>query len=173
MLLKNPQTRFEEIYSIYQEAFPDSERRTKEGQRKVFENPLYRIRVLEEDGKILAFLGYWELESCLFLEHLATEKECRGGGYGKRLIEEVTGETKQPVFLEIEPVTEKNPMTGRRENFYKRLGLYTNSFAYLQMPLKPEDAPVPLWVMSYGKPVTEEKFYPFKKEIYKVVYNVQ
>jgi|GEM_PF-5389131 len=30
MLLKNPQTRFEEIYQIYKESFPNIERRTKD-----------------------------------------------------------------------------------------------------------------------------------------------
>ncbi|WP_077612131.1 GNAT family N-acetyltransferase [Clostridium sp. Marseille-P2415] len=172
MLLKNPQPRFEEIYRIYEESFPDVERRTKDGQREVFDNPRYRVRVMEENGEILAFLGYWDLPGCVFLEHLAATERCRGKGYGKLLAEEAVGETGKPVFLEIEPITEENPMTGRRAGFYERLGFYLNTFFYEQMPLKPSDGPIPLWIMSHGKSVTEEEFKPYKKEIYNIVYGV-
>ncbi len=172
MLLKDPQTRFEEIYRIYKEAFPPVERRTRDGQRRVFENSRYGVRIIEEMGKIMAFLGFWELPGCIFLEHLATAEQCRGKGYGKQLVTETVKNTKKLVFLEIEPVTEKNPMTGRRAGFYKRLGFYINSFYYEQMPLKPFDSPIPLWVMSYGKTMTENEFKPYKKEIYEIVYGI-
>ena len=172
MLIKKPQNRFEEIYAIYEESFPDQERRTKEGQRSVFDNPFYHIRVVEEDGKIVAFLGYWELPGCVFFEHLATAKVSRGKGYGKLLIEEAVKETEKPVFLEIEPVTLENPITGKRALFYERLGFYVNHFYYEQMPLKTQDAPMQLWVTSYGKPITETEFLPCKKEIYEIVYRV-
>nr|WP_314462253.1 GNAT family N-acetyltransferase [uncultured Clostridium sp.] len=172
MLIRKPQDRFEEIYVIYEESFPDQERRTKEGQRNVSGNPAYQIRAVEEDGKIKAFLGYWDLPGCVFFEHLATAKVSRGKGYGKLLIEEAVRETKKPVFLEIEPVTRENPITGKRAVFYERLGFYVNHFYYEQMPLKPQDSPMQLWVTSYGTPISEEAFLPYKKEIYEIVYGV-
>lgn len=173
MLLKYPKSRFEEIYQVYEEAFPAIERRTREGQERVFDHPLYRIRIVEEEGRGFAFLGYWELSGCIFLEHLATLKQSRGKGYGKRLVEEVLKETEKPVFLEIEPVTEADPMTGRRAGFYERLGFHLNPFFYEQMPLKPEDNPLRLMIMSYGAPMTKEEFLPYKKEIYEMVYGVK
>ncbi len=196
MQLKQPEACFEEIYQIYQEAFPNVERRTKEGQRAVLENPRYRLRVIQEgngkedggresedrdgDGKkdfgqIIAFLGYWELDSCIFLEHLATTALCRGKGYGRQLIQECLGEGKakgKPLFLEIEPVTAENPITGRRESFYHRCGFATNHFFYQQMPLKESDRPILLWIMSWPEAVSEERFLPFKKEIYQEVYGL-
>lgn len=173
MLLKNPVNRFDEIYSIYEEAFPAIERRTREGQRQVLEEPSYRLLVVEEAGTILAFLGVWDLESCVFLEHLATTACCRGKGYGKILVEELLRDTKKPVFLEIEPVTEENPITVRRAKFYKRLGFCINTFPYEQMPLKKGDAPIPLLVMSHGKTIKEEEFAPYKREIYHTVYGIE
>ena len=152
MLLNNPQTRYEEFYKIYEQSFPSIERRTKEGQKAVLEDADYRVRVVEEDGKILAFLGYWELPHCLFLEHLATTKASRGKGHGKKLVQECLKDTKKPVFLEIEPIIEEDP------------------FIYEQMPLKPEDKPMELWIMSYGSTISEEDFLPYKKEIYHSVY---
>ncbi len=182
MLLQNPGESFEEIYAIYQAAFPPSERRTKEGQRAVLENPSYRMRVIREreegapEGLICGFIGYWELESCIFLEHLATVERSRGKGYGRRLMEECIQEGRgkgKPLFLEIEPVTGEDPMTGRREAFYHRCGFFTNDFYYEQMPLKEGDRPIPLWVMSWPKAMEEEAFLPYKQEIYREVYGVQ
>ncbi len=172
MLLIAPETCFEEIYRIYEKSFPPAERRTKEGQKQVFSNPCYRIRVVEDEGEVLAFLGYWELSTCVFLEHLATAERCRGKGHGKQLVEEVIGESTKPVYLEIEPVTEENPITGRRAVFYERIGFHLNSFYYEQMPLKSGDMPIPLQIMSFGKAVAEEEFEVYKKEIYEVVYGV-
>ena len=104
------------------------------------------------------------------MEHLATTEQGRGKGYGKQLVEECLAETDKPVFLEIEPVTEDDPMTGRRAGFYERLGFFVNTFPYMQLPLKEEDHPIPLWVMSYGKPVTKEEFEPYKNEIHEIAY---
>ena len=51
---------------------------------------------LEVNGEItpeiliesMAQLTGWNLESCLYLEHLATDPACRGGGMGKELMHE-------------------------------------------------------------------------------------
>lgn len=173
MLLLNAAERFEEFYQIYQESFPMVEQRTREGQRAVLDHPYYHVRVVEEKGKILAFLGYWELPDCMFVEHLATTEACRGKGYGKDLMLECIQEAKKPVFLEIDPVTEENPMTARRAGFYERLGFVINTFPYEQMPLKEGDVPIPLWLMSYGEAIAEEDFSRYRKEIYQVVYQVK
>ena len=39
MLLKEPQSRFEEYYRIYEESFPSRERRTREQQRDILSHP--------------------------------------------------------------------------------------------------------------------------------------
>lgn len=170
MLIENGIKRFDEIYKIYEESFPEVERRTKEGQREAMGRSCYRLHVMEEHGEILAFAGCWELPSCVFLEHLATSEACRGKGYGKLLVQECIDNTNKPVFLEIEPITEQDIMTARRAGFYERLGFYVNRFPYEQVPLKAGDSPIPLWIMSYGAPVEEEVFRPYKKEIYRIVY---
>lgn len=172
MLLEDGTKRFDEVYKIYEESFPEIERRNKEAQKEAMEHPCYRLRVMEEDGKILAFAGFWDLPSCVFLEHLATTEACRGKGYGQLLVQECIGSTGKPVFLEIEPVTKHNPMTARRAGFYERLGFSINRFPYKQMPLKKGDSPIPLWIMSYGGCVDEECFLPYKEEIYGIVYGV-
>ncbi|MEG7531775.1 MAG: GNAT family N-acetyltransferase [Hungatella sp.] len=173
MLLREPGRRFEEIYQIYEEAFPEIERRTYEGQKQVLRDNRYRLRMKELEGAVQAFLGYWELPNCIFLEHLATTKACRGLGYGKELVLECVTDTDKPIFLEIEPIHEQKPMTARRAGFYERLNFHVNRFPYEQMPLKDGDAPLPLWVMSYGEPFSKERFLPYKTEIYHHVYGIE
>lgn len=170
--LKDIEARYKEIWSIYEEAFPDHERRTKEGQLEAMTNPYYRLLTKEENGKIMAFLGYWDLPGCCFVEHLATTPACRGKGYGKDLVIDCIKEEKKPVFLEIEPITAEDPMTARRAGFYERLGFHCNHWPYQQMPLKEGDSPCSLWVMSYQRTYGEMEFAPYKKEIYEIVYHV-
>lgn len=160
----------DEVFEIYMESFPEIERRTKEGQYQVFENGRYHLYGRIEDERIAAFLGYWELPSCCFIEHLASRPEYRGRKLGESLVQECVSNTDKPVFLEIEPVTERDPFTGRRAGFYERQGFVLNRFPYEQMPLKKGDDPIPLWIMSYRKPFSREEFFPFKKEIYEIVY---
>lgn len=173
MLLERPISRFDEFYTIYESAFPAVERRTRKDQKKILEHPYYHVRAIEEDGAILAFLGYWDLPGCVFIEHLATDGRCRGKGYGKNLVLECLEGVDKPVFLEIEPVTDQDPMTGRRAAFYERLGFYVNRFPYNQMPLQNEHKPLPLWIMSYGSEIGEQEFEPYKTEIYRIVYQVE
>ena len=48
MLLKEPQSRFEEYYRIYEESFPSKERRTREQQRDILSHPCHRVRIKEK-----------------------------------------------------------------------------------------------------------------------------
>lgn len=176
MKLERPAERFDEIYEIYEAAFPDDERRTYDRQKEILQEGRCSFRVIERDGKILAFLEYWNLNSCYFIEYVATVPGMRNKGYGKRLIEECLEEAREegkPVFLEIEPVTEKDPMTGRRSRFYKRIGFCQNAFPYQQPPLKEGDNFKDLLIMSYGIQLEEKQFRGYKQEIYSKVYGVE
>ena len=173
MKLEKPAERFDEIYAIYEASFPESERRTYEGQKKALQKDGCSIRVIEEDGKIVSFLEYWNLNSCIFLEYLASSEEWRNKGHGKRLLDECLEEAKEckkPLFLEIEPLTKEDPMTERRAGFYRRMGFCLNHFPYQQPPLKDGDGNKDLLIMSYGVEVDEKKFREYQKEIYTQVY---
>lgn len=165
--------KIDEIYHIMIKSFPERELRTYEGQKALIDNSEYQVYTIREQGSIIAFLSCWILPSCVFIEHLATTEQCRGKGYGKDLILECIADQEKPVFLEIEPVTDLDPMTGRRAEFYKRLNFYLNEFSYQQQPLQKSHNPMELRIMSYGKPISEEEFLPYKKEIYSYVYKVE
>lgn len=173
MLLNDRNAGFRELYEIYEVSFPEEERRREADQKRIWEKPEVEVRVARKEGRIAAFLSCWKLESCYFLEHLATSPDCRGGGLGKMLVEECIQEAEKaglPLFLEIEPVTEKKPDTVRRAAFYERLGFAVNPFFYEQPPLQPGASRIPLWIVSYGQCVGEEEFRKYKQEIYRKVY---
>lgn len=173
MKLEKPAERFDEIYAIYEASFPESERRTYEDQKEALQREGCSIRVIEEEGKIVSFLEYWHLNSCIFLEYLASAEEWRNKGHGKRLIGECleeAKESKKPLFLEIEPLTKEDPMTERRAGFYRRMGFCLNKFPYQQPPLKKGDGYKDLMIMSYGVEIEEKRFREYQKEIYSQVY---
>ena len=103
MLLKEPQSRFEEYYRIYEESFPSKERRTREQQRDILSHPCHRVRIKEEDGSMLAFVSYWELPGCLFLEHLATTERCRGKGMESSWWRNALPRRTNPCFWRLNP----------------------------------------------------------------------
>ena len=171
--LKKPEQRFDEIYAIYRAAFPEDERRTYERQKAAILGEKCSIRSVEEDGKIVSFVEYWNLDNCIFIEYLASAEEWRNKGQGKHLIEaclEEADERRKPVFLEIEPVTPDDPMTERRVGFYRRMGFCLNDFHYQQPPLKDGDGYKNLMIMSYGIQIEKNEFEIYQKEIYREVY---
>lgn len=163
---------FDQIYKIMETSFPVQELRTYEGQKELLESPYYQIYYVKDQEEIIAFLSCWTLPTCVFIEHLATTEKCRSKGIGKKLVLECLNDAKSPVFLEIEPITEKDPMTARRAAFYQRLGFLINDFAYQQQPLQISHQASDLLIMSLGKSYSQDEFLPYKKEIYTYVYRV-
>lgn len=160
---------FDEIFQIMAEAFPSSEIRTYEGQKKLLENDRYHMDIkYAEDGTIIGFLAYWDLPSCTFFEHLAVAKNFRGRGLYRQLLFENIEKFKKPFIFEVEiPETKK---AQQRINFYKRMGLFLNDFHYEQPALRPNESPQPLLIMSYPDPIDEQNFIKYKSEIYNNVY---
>ncbi len=161
---------FDKIFEIMDEAFPNNEMRTYEEQKKLLSNERYHIYKEYSNGKIIGFLAYWDLENCLFLEHLAVDKNFRGHGTGANIILNNIKNVNKPVFLEVElPTTD---LAARRINFYKRLGFFLNEFTYVQPALRKNEKSQNLFIMSYKKPISEQEFIKYKNEIYKNVYNL-
>ncbi len=162
---------FNEVFAIMDEAFPDNEKRTREDQAALLEQNAYRIKTVKsQSGKIMAFLAYWQLDGYCFVEHLAVSKEMRGGGTGGALMKEFLQQS-QPVVLEVEPPD--NDIAARRIRFYERLGFHLNSFSYRQPPMRNGNAWLPLFIMSYPKPLSNSEFCAVKQQLYHTVYGVE
>lgn len=65
---------FSRVFEILEYSFPKSERRGYEEHLSEFQRPAFRSMVLD-DGAILGFMNFWELEGFLYLEHFAIAKK--------------------------------------------------------------------------------------------------
>lgn len=159
---------FDEIFKIMDEAFPDSEMRAYECQKRLLQNEKYHIYEELDDGRLVGFLAYWTLNGCVFFEHLAVSSACRGQGIGKNILLKNIKDIKLPIFLEVEPP--ETDIAKRRIAFYERLGFCLNDFYYEQPPLRKNQTVQQLLIMSYPAPISTEEFAKYKKEIYTNVY---
>jgi GNAT superfamily N-acetyltransferase len=167
--------KFPEIWEIMLEAFPIEERRTMERQRDLLENPLYRIETIESDGKVAAFLAWWDLVGLCFVEHLAVNKNIRGGGLGSRLISELLRQNSKSAVLEIEPPldTDQDSIRNKRLRFYEKLGFAAYPYSYAQPSYHEGRSSVDLLLMaSSGAEMTHKEFSSFKQTIYRDVYGI-
>ncbi|QTD40678.1 GNAT family N-acetyltransferase [Sporosarcina sp. Te-1] len=162
---------FDQLYALMEASFPNNERRTYAGQKALLEDPHYRLLTRTDDkNRIIAFLASWEFSTFRFVEHIAVDSVMRGSGTGGKLMSSYMEETTKPVILEVElPETE---LAQRRIGFYERLGFHLNPFDYVQPPLQEGQTDLPLHIMSYPRPITEEEFTHFKEMLYTVVYKV-
>jgi len=162
---------FNQIFSIMEISFPASEFRTREGQKALLADPHYRL-ITEENikGSIIAFMAVWEFPEFRFVEHIAVHPAARGEGLGDMLMRDYIAESPIPVLLEVEPPG--NEWALRRIGFYERLGFFLNAYEYMQPPLRKGQADLPLYVMSYARPLSGEEFALFKKQLYRDVYKI-
>ena len=158
---------------LLEQAFPPYERRERDGQLALMDNPFYRIRTLQKDGKILGFMAVWMLEGMIFLEHFAVDADIRSNGIGGRMLDELKEEAQKggrELILEAELPTDD--LTKRRIAFYRRHGMAVNEYVYYQMPLRACDEPTQMHLLS-GTKLNEAQFYAARKEIYRHVYGIR
>lgn len=162
---------FDQVFAIMKASFPESERRTYDGQKELLSDPHYRL-ILEKDEnhQIIAFLAAWEFPLFRFVEHIAVDPAIRGSGIGGRLMTAYIEESSKPILLEVEPPT--TDLALRRVNFYKRLGFQYNHFDYVQPPLQKGQPDLPLKMMSHPQPLTKATFSLFKETLYAKVYKL-
>lgn len=164
---------FDRMYSIMEQSFPDDEYRGYEGQKKLFENPEYKVYIHrnKETGEIDGFLSAWEFEELLFFEHFAVRSSARNSGIGGALLREVLAQTDKQTCLEVELPT--GELEKRRIRFYERNGFCLNEYPYMQPPIAPVRKPIPLRIMTYPKAVSEAQYQEIKNLLYRRVYHVQ
>lgn len=158
---------FERVYEIMKTSFSPNLFRAYNEQKKLFEEGKYKIKCCEKNGTVIGFLSFWLLNGFVYIEHLAVDKEFRGGGEGGRLLESIISEYKNVVLEAEPPKTKEDSM---RINFYKRHGLFLNSYDYLQPPYREGFSHEKLFIMS-SQALDRKEFLYVVSEIYENVYN--
>ena len=160
-----------QYWKIYNQAFPDEERRGEEAQKKLLKNEKYDISLYYKNDKVIGFMALWKLKKFTFLEHFAVNEKFRGKGLGRKILKDIKMKYGDSLILEVE--LPYNSIAVRRINFYKRAGFHYNNYPYFQPPYQEGRKPVELRIMSYPTAVSKEKFEVIKQMLYNQVYNIK
>lgn len=159
---------FDHIFALMDEAFPDVEMRTYEGQKALLSKQNYKILIQYDGGCIESMMALWEFPHFIFIEHFAICKQKRGYGIGSLCLEEFLRDVQKPVILEVEPACDD--ITKKRISFYERRGFHLHTYSYMQPPLRKDKGGCPLQIMSYPNALTLQQFEEMKDILYKEVY---
>lgn len=172
MIRKIKNDDFDSVYAIMEKSFPINEHRPYGEQKLLLDDQHYGIYVATDDGsgKIIAFIAVWQFDGVGYIEHFATDPECRGRGIGSRLLCEVTELLNGRICLEVEPPDSE--ITLRRIHFYERHGFFLNEYPYIQPPISAGRDPLPLMIMTQKSAVNEKEFNEIRELLYKEVYHV-
>ena len=172
MLKKLHRQDFDKIYKLLEISFPDDEYRTYEGQKELFDNPLYSVYGLyDESSDVKMILAIWEFKNFVFLEHFAVNPRYRNQGLGSKALRELEELFQKRICLEVElPETE---MARRRIQFYQRNNLFLNEYPYMQPSLAKGKPSIPLLIMTSGGKIDESTFQELKTVLYKEVYQIK
>ena len=162
---------FDEIFPLLEEAFPVTELRVKEEQRRLLQEACYRLYGVRKNGAFAAVFATWEIDDFLYIEHFAVKEVYRNSGYGGMLLDRLLEEKGRPMVLEVE--VPEDDMTRRRIGFYERHGLVYNEYPYLQPPLRKGQDLLPLRFMTKPAAIDEETYERYKNRIYRIVYKYE
>ncbi len=162
---------FAEIFPLLEAAFPITELREKEEQRRLLKKPCYSLLGIREKDVFAAVLAAWDLGGFLYIEHFAVKETLRNTGLGGRLLDAFLEEKKSPLVLEVE--LPENPLTQRRIAFYERHGLVYNDYPYMQPPLRRGQGLLPLRLMTMPERIDRETYERYKGRIYQTVYEYE
>lgn len=127
--IKDPNSAdFEQFFRIYEEALPESERKSRGQVAEFVTRADYHFVVLKSGERVLSFLiVFVSLDREVgLLEYMATAREARNQGLGAEMFKkaaEIAG--ARPLLVEVDSEREDSPdraLRRRRKHFYLRAG---------------------------------------------------
>ncbi len=160
---------FEEVYDLYNSAFPSYQRRTWAGSETVFnKKPAFNCFSVKSEGEFVGLLNYWKFEKFVYVEHFAIHPDFRNRGIGTTVMKEFLATTELPVVVETE--TPRSLVASQRIHFYERLGFYMTTNFYMQPPYEGGSVMISMLIMSNDYHYTNKHFNQIKNTLYKEVY---
>ncbi len=158
---------------LYEQAFPEEERRQSSEWIRLHENkPNFCIFSIGEAGHFVGILGFWKFEDFVYIEHFATLPSFRGRGIGGAILRQfVHDNSPRPIVLEVEPA--ENELASRRIAFYERFGFNLSPLSYIQPPYQKNGLSVPLCLMCTDSKYLSENFAHVARTLHTQVYGVE
>ncbi|MDO5708340.1 MAG: GNAT family N-acetyltransferase [Andreesenia angusta] len=151
----------EKVWNIYEESFPQYERRRIETQKRRHDSPYFKPMVIvddENDKKVNGLFFYWDFEEFIFLEHFAINPKLRGNGIGSRILKKFCKKERM-IILEIDPLD--TDIAIRRKSFYEKLGFHYNDIEYSHPGYEKDYPEHELKIMTLGKRIDDKTFNNF------------
>lgn len=159
---------FDNVFSLMETSFPKDEYRPYEEQKALLENPAYSLYGQKSGGQLQGFMALWKFDGFTFIEHFAVNPAFRNGGIGSGMLQELVNAETGRVCLEVE--LPDNDLASRRIGFYRRNRFFLNDYPYMQPSISKGRTPVPLRIMTWKEPVSEEDFETIRTVLYREVY---
>ncbi len=152
-----------EVYTLYQKAFPASEKKPFSMIVKMHRKGKTDIWRFERDGKFAGIILTINGPETILLDYLAVEESQRGTGIGSEILQLMGKQYgDKGVFLEIESVYEEADNLAdriRRKYFYEKCGMESMGVFVWLFGVKME-------LMSFGCKLTYEQYHDFYRDNY-------
>ncbi|MFA5330215.1 MAG: GNAT family N-acetyltransferase [Prolixibacteraceae bacterium] len=154
---------------IYEDSFPEDERREWDQFADLFQKTEFAIFEIYDPTQFLGFIAVWNLHKFSFIEHFAIRSNLRNKGFGSNAMKKFLTENFHPVILETEDLQTEEAQ--KRISFYERLNFCAFNENYYQPAYSKEKKKVKMILMRYPKIKNPTDFETFKSEIHRTVYS--
>ncbi|WP_066629982.1 GNAT family N-acetyltransferase [Labilibacter marinus] len=159
---------FQKAWELYEDAFPFEERRLLDDQSDVLQNENYHFDVFIDNNQFAGFILWWEFDTHRYIDHLATTVEQRNKGIGRLILNNFIDSDDKSIILEVELPTSN--INERRISFYERVGFKLNQHHYEIPPVKEDQSPLQLLLMSYPNFISEKEVDLFVEKYHPVIF---
>lgn len=160
---------FQEAWKLYEDSFPFEERRLLDNQSYILQNDSYHFDVLIDKGLLIGFILWWDFDTHRYIDHFATVVEQRNKGIGRLILSKFIDIDDKSVILEVELPTSN--INERRIRFYERVGFNLNQHYYEIPPIKKDQPPLQLLLMSYPNIISEKDVNLFVEKYHPILFN--
>lgn len=163
------------------EAFPAEERRDDDLQKTVMQHPDYRLCAIYIDETPVGVVGFWLTAEFLYFENFCVQSNFRNKGIGSATLQHLvqtycSGAVTEHAAVNasvnasacncrqfiLEAELPTDDITRRRIAFYKRNGMVENKFHHIQPHYRTTDPDLPLVILTYGAPLTDQQYAHFR-----------
>lgn len=149
---------FAKAWELYKASFPLHSQRLLEDQQAALEDEGYHFEVLEQAGRFIGILLYWENARFIYIEHMAIDPALQGGGMGTKVMD-LLMQVGKKIILAIDQVVDQ--VSADHLNFYTRMGFRQNAFLHIQPPYRAEFEGQKLHLLSWPERLEADAYNAF------------
>lgn len=152
--------------SFYTVSFPPYEQRDEEQQAQALSDERYHLEGYIRDGRLQAFIAYWDFDAYYYIEHFAVHPDLRGQSVGSTVLSGFMANAPL-ILLEIDPVTDA--VSAQRFRFYERLGFVENPYLHIHPAYDTRFDPHPLTILTAPRAISPEEYQRFYRDLTEII----